>query len=693
MPLSAQRSIRSNLLAVATVAALSAVCAAPAFAGQADVRGLRGGGEYDQFIVKYRDGSSTRTSANAMASSLTVAADAIAPRQGKRLGLKHLRRMALGADVVRSDRKLGRAEAEALMRKLASDPNVEYVEPDLMMHALSVPNDPMFAQQWHYANSAVGINAPTAWDTTTGTGAVVAVIDSGILAHADLNGNLLPGYDMVSSTSGGLCGDFTFGCGASDDGDGRDADPNDASNVVHGTHVAGTVAAVGNNGVGVTGVAYGAKVVPVRVLGRKGSGTTSDILDAITWASGGSVSGVPANANPAEVINLSLGGPTACSAATQAAIDAAVARGTVIIAAAGNFNNDVSKNNPAGCNNVISVAAADRGGRRAYYSTWGASIDVTAPGGEVCTPATEFLPLNESPSGKCTAERFPENGVLSTIDGNNYASMPWQGTSMAAPHVAGIAALIQAAASSPRTPAQIEQILESTARPIAAADCPGGCGAGLVDAAAAVAAVGGGTPGNQAPVANFSSSVSGLTASFTDSSSDSDGTIASRSWNFGDGTSSTATNPSKTYTAAGTYTVTLTVTDNGGATNAKTASVVVGGSGGVQTYSNTTDYPIADNATVDSPITVSGRSGNAPSNAVVTVAIVHTYQGDLKVDLVAPDGSLYNIHNRTGWSTDNVNKTVTFNLSSEPLNGTWKLRVNDNAANDTGKIDSWSVKF
>ena len=360
MPLSAQRSIRSNLLAVATVAALSAVCAAPALAGQADGRGLRGGGEYDQFIVKYRDGSSTRTSANAMASSLTVAADAIAPRQGKRLGLKHLRRMAQGADVVRSDRKLGRAEAEALMRKLASDPNVEYVEPDLMMHALSVPNDPMFAQQWHYANSAVGINAPTAWDTTTGTGAVVAVIDSGILAHADLNGNLLPGYDMVSSTSGGLCGDFTFGCGASDDGDGRDADPNDASNVVHGTHVAGTVAAVGNNGVGVTGVAYGAKVVPVRVLGRKGSGTTSDILDAITWASGGSVSGVPANANPAEVINLSLGGPTACSAATQAAIDAAVARGTVIIAAAGNFNNDVSKNNPAGCKNVIWGAAAAR---------------------------------------------------------------------------------------------------------------------------------------------------------------------------------------------------------------------------------------------------------------------------------------------------------------------------------------------
>ena len=112
-----------------------------------------------------------------------------------------------------------------------------------------------------------------------------------------------------------------------------------------------------------------------------------------------------------------------------------------------------------------------------------------------------------------------------------------------------------------------------------------------------------------------------------------------------------------------------------------------------QTYSNTTDYTINDNVTIDSPITVSGRSGNAPSNASVTVAIVHTYIGDLKVDLVAPDGSLYNIHNRSGSSTDNINKTVALNLSTEALNGTWKLRVNDNAAQDTGYINSWSITF
>ncbi|HEV8693163.1 MAG TPA: M4 family metallopeptidase [Lysobacter sp.] len=123
-----------------------------------------------------------------------------------------------------------------------------------------------------------------------------------------------------------------------------------------------------------------------------------------------------------------------------------------------------------------------------------------------------------------------------------------------------------------------------------------------------------------------------------------------------------------------------------------TGSYTTGG-GSTQTYSNTTDYPINDNSTVDSPITVSGRTGNAPSNASVTVAIVHTYIGDLKVDLVAPDGTLYNIHNHTGSSTDNINKTVTLDLSSEALNGTWKLRVNDNAAADTGYINSWSVTF
>jgi PKD repeat protein len=302
--------------------------------------------------------------------------------------------------------------------------------------------------------------------------------------------------------------------------------------------------------------------------------------------------------------------------------------------------------------------------------------------------------------------------------------------------------------------------------------------------------------GNAAPVANFSFTTSGLTATFADTSTDSDGTIASRSWNFGDGTTSTATNPSRTYAAAGTYNVTLTVTDNGGATNTTTKQVTVGtvqnvltngvpvnnlsgatgaelrftmsvptgasnlkftiagGTGdadlyvrfgaapttttydcrpylggnnetcnittaqagtyhvmvraystfsgvsltgsyaiGQQNYfENLTDYAINDNATVESPITVN-RSGNASSALQVGVTIQHTYIGDLKVDLVAPDGSVYTLHNRTGAGTDNIVTTYTVNASSELAQGVWKLRVNDNAAQDTGKIDKWSLQF
>ena len=197
---------------------------------------------------------------------------------------------------------------------------------------------------------------------------------------------------------------------------------------------------------------------------------------------------------------------------------------------------------------------------------------------------------------------------------------------------------------------------------------------------------------NVAPVAIFNTSVSELTASFTDGSLDMDGTITSRTWTFGDGTSSTATNPTHTYAVAGTYTVTLTVTDNTGLTNTKTQAVNVGSST-VQTYSNTSDVAIADNVTVTSAIVVSGRAGKAPNPTPVEVNIVHTYTGDLKVDLIAPDGSVYVLHNRSGGSTDNIARTYSVNLSTETINGTWKLRVNDNAGGDIGHIDAWSLTF
>ncbi len=214
---------------------------------------------------------------------------------------------------------------------------------------------------------------------------------------------------------------------------------------------------------------------------------------------------------------------------------------------------------------------------------------------------------------------------------------------------------------------------------------------------AVIVNISGGGGGNVAPVADFTSTAptASLSVTFTDRSSDSDGSIASRSWDFGDGTTSTQASPTKTYASAGTYTVKLTVTDNGGLSHTKTETIAVGTSTPPpQTYSNGTDYAINDNATVESPVTVANRPGNAPTNASVAVNILHTYRGDLRIDLVAPDGSVYLLKNYSSSdSADNVNATYTVNLSSEALNGTWKLRVNDNAVNDTGRIDSWSVTF
>jgi serine protease len=191
--------------------------------------------------------------------------------------------------------------------------------------------------------------------------------------------------------------DFISDAAIANDGGGRDADATDpgdwtaanecaagepASNSSwHGTHVAGTIAAKTNNGVGVAGVAYNAKIVPVRVLGKCG-GYTSDIADAIIWASGGTVTGVPANANVAKVINMSLGGGGACDTTTQNAINSARSRGTVIIVAAGNENQNASNSNPANCAGVVAVAATGKTGGRASYSNYGTVVDVAAPGGD-----------------------------------------------------------------------------------------------------------------------------------------------------------------------------------------------------------------------------------------------------------------------------------------------------------------------
>ncbi|QGW64284.1 S8 family serine peptidase [Lysobacter soli] len=690
------RGLRAHALSIATAIALSSALAAPALAQQARVNlsGLDAQAGSDRFIVKYKDGSAERANVSTLQSALSSAARTAGA--GKALGVRHVRRIATGADVVRADRKLDRVEAESLMRQIAADPNVEYVEVDKLNKPYLTPNDTRYSEQWGYSGT-YGIKANQAWDVTNGAGSVVAVLDTGITSHSDLSANVLPGYDFIIDTT------------VSNDGNGRDSDPSDPGDWVsanqcggshaaqpsswHGTHVAGTIAAVTNNAKGVAGVAYGAKIVPVRVLGTCG-GYDSDIADAIIWASGGTVSGVPANANPAEVINLSLGGSGACGTTTQTAINGAVSRGTTLVIAAGNDNTNVSNASPANCNNVIAVASITSTGARSSFSNYGSLIDIAAPGSNILSTL---------------------NSGSTTPGAETYAS--YNGTSMATPHVAGVVALLQAAATTPKTPAQVESIIKANVTPFPSTPSQS-IGPGILNAKAVVDAANGTTPPpagtltNGTPVTGLSGSAgtelrytlavpagaTGLKFVTSGGSGDADLFVkfgsapTTTSYDCKSEGSTNAETCNIATAQAGTYHVLVRGYSTFSGLSL-TGSYTAGGGGGTQTYSNATDYTISDNATVDSPITVSGRTGNAPTNASVTVAIVHTYQGDLKVDLVAPDGSLYNVHNRSGGSADNVNKTVTFNLSTEPLNGTWKLRVNDNAAGDTGYINSWSVTF
>ncbi|MFW2372534.1 MAG: S8 family peptidase [Gammaproteobacteria bacterium] len=455
----------------------------------------------DRIIVKYKSSSTIGHAANMPAAQMNM----VSQRVGT--GLRHIRQLASGAQLLKLETKQSGIRMADMISALMADSNVEYAEADIKMYPLAVPNDSRYNEQWQYFEATGGLNLPSAWDTAQGTGVVVAVLDTGYLPHADLAANILPGYDMISDLDVAQDGDGRD-ANAYDNGDWQPADAcytgSSASNSSwHGTHVAGTIAAVTNNSTGVAGVAYNAKIVPVRVLGRCG-GYLSDIADGMIWAAGGSVAGVPDNANPAQVLNLSLGGSGSCSITTQDAINTARNLGTTVVVAAGNENTDASNSNPANCNGVIAVAATNRNGGRAYYSNYGTVVDVAAPGGDVTTGSA--------------------NGILSTLNSgrttpstDSYAF--YQGTSMATPHVAGVAALLYEADPA-ITPDQVESTLKSTARSFPAS-C-NQCGSGIVDAATAVALVSGVSPPlpvdnaleNGVPVTNLSAA-SGEALMFT----------------------------------------------------------------------------------------------------------------------------------------------------------------------------------
>lgn len=379
-------------------------------------------------------------------------------------------------------------DAETALAAWEQAPGVIGVIPDIRAFPLIDPIDPLYASQWDMHTPTTGkegaANVAAAWSTTTGAGVVVAVIDTGQINHPDLVANTPEGWgvDMIENSA------------TARDGDGRDMNPTDEGDWSwypsswHGTHVAGTIGAAQNE-IGISGIAPNVTIQHVRVLGA-GGGSFNDVIDGIRWAAGLTTTwdgqlwsnyGLTVNAHPADIINMSLGGGAPCWGTLQDAITQARAAGTVVVTAAGNSFRDAANFTPANCNNTVTVAAVGRAGGLANYSNFGSTIDIAAPGGDMSR----------------------DSGILSTVGtgsttltGYSYAN--YQGTSMAAPHVAGVAALV--ASQHPTWgPSEIEAALYSGARPFSAdsvwpcvtsSETPTGkqhqCGVGFLDAVGAL---------------------------------------------------------------------------------------------------------------------------------------------------------------------------------------------------------------
>lgn len=370
-------------------------------------------GTFDSLILDFKDDLSP--------TQITAELQQIANQQSAQLnsefsGVENLY-------IIRGDRPT----LEALRRSPLAQ-MTEHIEPNYQYSTLLVPNDPDYGKQWNMRS----IRAEAAWDESTGQGVTVAVIDTGVSRVPDLKDtHFVAGYDFVNDRQ------------AADDDNG------------HGTHVAGTIAQATNNGLGVAGIAFDASIMPLKVLSASGGGTVADIAEAIRFAAD----------HKADVINMSLGG-TGDSQVLKDAVEYAYRKGVVLIAAAGNANQN-SASYPARYPHVIAVSASGPAGDKAPYSNFGAGVDIAAPGGAVS---------KESPNG----------GILqNTINPQTGESIfvPLQGTSMAAPHVAGVAALIKATGM--QDPDQITQVLKESARNVQD-DALNQFGAGHLDAAAAV---------------------------------------------------------------------------------------------------------------------------------------------------------------------------------------------------------------
>ena len=461
-----------------------------------------------QTIVKYRadaDRHAVPDSAG-MTGRLGMAQRGGGPGRTRLMGLRrgaiaNLRGLARGGPGIAKGEQISdpqlRARWETLLavKALRGDPRIEYAEPNYRVRALATPNDEGYRFQWHYPL----IDLPAAWDNTTGAPSViVAVVDTGILSrHPDLRGQWVDGYDFIRNP------------GNAADGDGIDPNPEDpgagqdpASNSFHGTHVSGTVAAAGDNRTGVAGVAYGARIMPLRALGTDG-GTSYDVDQAIRFAAGLNNDSGTLPARQADIINLSLGGAP-FSQASQELLRQVRSAGVMVVAAAGNEGSALPSY-PASYEGVIAVAAVDAQRRRTRYSNTGPGIDLAAPGGD------NGVDLN--------GDGYPD-GVLSTdgLGTGEYGYTFASGTSMAAPHVAGVLALMKSV-NPQLTPQDVDGLLVrgELSDDLGAPGRDDAYGHGLINAQRAVRAAlaAGGTPVADNPLLSASAATLNFSASTT----------------------------------------------------------------------------------------------------------------------------------------------------------------------------------
>ncbi len=591
-------------------------------------------------IVTYKAGAAlARDHAVARGASRRVVADAYQRRADG---------LARGAGVpLRAGRAVGEhahvltasgMDSATLVRRLQADPNVAEVAIDRRQRALLVPNDPLYAAgpasgrgpdvgQW-YLRAAGDLfrsatNVEAAWDVSTGTGIVVAVLDTGMLFdHLDFDSRLLAGYDMISDAAYANDVEPIGGerdADAADPGDWITAGENSGSGPLrncgvedsswHGTKVAGIIGAATGNGLGMAGIAHGARILPVRVLGKCG-GFESDIAAGMRWAAGIDQPGLLGAATPAKVLNLSLGGDGACSTTYRDAVTEVIARGAVIVAAAGNTTGR-AVSSPANCPGVIGVAGLRHAGSKVGFSDLGPEISIAAPGGN-CINITAGTPclypiLTASNSGT----RGPNAGGSIFTDSFDISV----GTSFATPIVAGAAALVLAARPQ-LTPAEVKQILQSSARafpasgadngpddptpvtacrapdstnqlqcycPNVAVGVPGLCGAGMLDAAGAVAAATGGLFARIEATPASPQAGAAVTLSGSSSLVGNGRVVRTWAWSLVNGGgvvsgfsgATDAASASLQPTAAGTVVVRLNVTDDLGATSSADRSIAV----------------------------------------------------------------------------------------------------------------------